>query len=365
MKVLEVLNHFPGETFIKEHIKAIKLHAPEIHLQLAYTQTPFTGKITSPIQNVEAYAWPNYNLMPQWKQWVQTLQYPGNQWYKLQEPQRRLLNKLKPDHVHFHFSNLAIKYGPLCTELQIPYSFSIRGTEIHLLKAEAHDTNLQQLKQAGSKAKNIHAVSTHLSKSLQTITGLQSTVIRTTLDVTSFKPVRLPEKNHWIAVGRLVWQKGFAYLIRACALLNTRNFKLTIIGEGPMRAELEFMIKDLGLENQIKLVGHQAQKELLEYFGKAEGLICSSIAEGFPNILVEAIASQLPIITTNIGDIKELLPNNDQVQLIPPASSEAIANGLQHWITSTPTLSIQTQRQLASLFAPQKHAEAFVKFYGA
>ena len=103
----------------------------------------------------------------------------------------------------------------------------------------------------------------------------------------------------FITVGRLHDDKGHEYLIDAfCEVRKEiKSSKLIIIGDGPLKHKLETIIKKKGLENEILLLG--LKKNPFKYLVKSDIFVLSSKNEGFPNVLIEALACGLPIISTN------------------------------------------------------------------
>jgi len=122
--------------------------------------------------------------------------------------------------------------------------------------------------------------------------------------VASHPPILSPEnpaddRFHLIAAGRLVPQKGFDRLLRACAVLAPRfpDWRLTILGEGESRDFLENLRKDLGLEGTVSLPG--AAGNIGEWYEAADLFVMSSLYEGFPNSLMEAMACGLPAVSVD------------------------------------------------------------------
>ena len=124
--------------------------------------------------------------------------------------------------------------------------------------------------------------------------------------------------------------KGLNYLIEAIKLLiNTYHIPITliIIGDGELRLKLEEQIKNSQLEQQIILVGRQNHANtLLKSFDIA---IMSSVKEGFPYFLLEAMASGLPIVATNVGGIPEIVNDGKTGFLVPPKNPEALAEKIK------------------------------------
>ncbi len=133
----------------------------------------------------------------------------------------------------------------------------------------------------------------------------------------------------FITIGSLKEVKGHKYLITAFSKVvkNIPNSKLIIIGEGPLRKELELLIKELALSNDIILMGRK--KNPYKYLSNTNIFILSSITEGFPNVLIEAMALGLPIISTNCETgPKEILQDGKYGILVKIKDSEDLAKNM-------------------------------------
>jgi glycosyltransferase involved in cell wall biosynthesis len=152
-------------------------------------------------------------------------------------------------------------------------------------------------------------------------------------------PEALPGRRHLraLGVGRLVPKKGFDVLVEACAVLRRRNveFEALIVGEhGEHEAELRRRISLHGLENHIRLTGPMEQSKLYEEYRRASAfcLPCRVLdngdRDGIPNVLMEAMACGLPVITTPISGIPEIVSDGVNGRLIPPDDPVALADAL-------------------------------------
>jgi glycosyltransferase involved in cell wall biosynthesis len=112
-----------------------------------------------------------------------------------------------------------------------------------------------------------------------------------------------------ISVGRLTKQKGFNYLIKSFAKIKNKNVNLVILGEGELRNNLTNLIKSLGLEKRVFLLGNK--KNIYPYISKSDVFIMSSLYEGLPNTLIEAMALNKYCISTDCktGPREILFPN--------------------------------------------------------
>ena len=138
----------------------------------------------------------------------------------------------------------------------------------------------------------------------------------------------------------MVAKKGFADLLQACALLKARGkvFRCRIIGEGPDRKSLEKSIKRLGLEGVVELPGAMTQEELIAVYRQATifALPChvdeDGDRDGIPNVLVEAMAIGVPVVSSAISGIPELIANGKHGLLVPARAVEALAWALARLI---------------------------------
>ena len=133
-----------------------------------------------------------------------------------------------------------------------------------------------------------------------------------------------------IAAGSLVPWKGFSDLILAMQeLQKTRKARLIILGDGPLRAELEAQIKAFSLEKVVKILGYVENP--LKYFKKADIFVLSSYVEGMPNVLVEAMMCGCTPVSTNCPTgPRELLQNGKYGYLVPVGDAIAMAKGIKH-----------------------------------
>ena len=131
-----------------------------------------------------------------------------------------------------------------------------------------------------------------------------------------------------LGVGRLVKQKNFSTLIRAFALVRQmQQAKLIIVGDGEERAELEALIHQLGLEDDVALVGFQMNH--YAYIAKANLFVLSSIFEGCPLVMLDALAVGIPIVSTNCNSgPADILDNGKYGKLVPIRDPEALANAI-------------------------------------
>lgn len=137
------------------------------------------------------------------------------------------------------------------------------------------------------------------------------------------------ESPSLVAMGRLVPQKGFGTLLQAMGIVHKQRpeLKLTILGEGDHRLELEELRKELGLGDVVSLPGKV--KNPYRVLLQAEAFILSSVTEGFPNVLCEAMAVGLPVISTNCpSGPDEIIIDGENGLLVPVGNAQALAKAI-------------------------------------
>lgn len=162
-----------------------------------------------------------------------------------------------------------------------------------------------------------------------------------------------------LSCGSLYPRKGFPVLLDACARLRDRGvaFELTIVGEGPMRPRLERQIRRLGLERHVTLAGALPQHEVVRHYRAADLFVLACVTDylgwdditsdpilllevgpaipfrqltdGIPNVLVEAMAMELPVVSTRVAGVPELVRDGDNGLLAPEGDPDALADAIE------------------------------------
>lgn len=144
-----------------------------------------------------------------------------------------------------------------------------------------------------------------------------------------------------IAVGRLIAKKGFADLLRACRLLLERgkSFRCDIIGEGPLEKELREQMVQFDLQSCVGLPGAKPQHEIREHLAAATAFVLPSVIEpdggmdNLPTVIMEAMAAGLPVVSTSVGGIPEMVIENETGFLVPPGDAAALAGAIEKMIS--------------------------------
>lgn len=143
-----------------------------------------------------------------------------------------------------------------------------------------------------------------------------------------------PDEKVILSCGRLNHQKGFSFLIEAARLAAEaqQKWKFIILGEGNQRKLLETQIHNNRLSNII-LAGHQ--EETGKFYQMADIFVLSSLFEGTPNVVLEAMTHRLPVIATAVNGVKEIIEHGENGYTIPPQNAQAIYKQLEQILSDT------------------------------
>ncbi len=174
------------------------------------------------------------------------------------------------------------------------------------------------------------------SKTSVMYNGVDTDIFHPTNKGESRKKLGLPKKRKIIfSVRRLVYKNGLDTLIESAALVTRDNpdILFVVAGKGPSRKLIEDHIKELGIEDNIKLTGFVPDKLLPVYYNAADYFVLPSASgEGLPLVLFEAMACGLPVIATTVGGTPEIINHMKNGVLVPPRNPEAIAEALSKLI---------------------------------
>jgi glycosyltransferase involved in cell wall biosynthesis len=165
-----------------------------------------------------------------------------------------------------------------------------------------------------------------------------------------------------LGVGRLFPQKDFPTLIRAFATLRAkRACRLVILGEGPQRPNLEALVAELGLAADVQLPGFVSNP--YQYMGRAGVFVLSSLFEGLPNALTEALAVGAPLVSTDCPDgPREILEDGKHGSLVPVGDVETLSQAIARALDSP---SPRAQRQAAAQrYTIERSASAYIDALG-
>jgi colanic acid/amylovoran biosynthesis glycosyltransferase len=243
---------------------------------------------------------------------------------------------------HAHFADraatLALVMGRLVGK---PYSLSVHAAEDIYVHPTLLDEKISEARHTVTCTAYNKA---HLERLLGRCLDSRVTVIPHGLPTEEYHPrsVKPPGPPRILAVGQLVARKGFLVLIDACRILKDRGilFQAQIVGAGPLAAVLERRIEKLELEDQVTLIGALPHAEVIECYAEASMLVMPCIQsedgnmDGIPNVLLEAMAMQLPVISTRISAVPELIVDGENGLLVEAGDPRGLAEAMERLIAS-------------------------------
>ncbi len=263
------------------------------------------------------------------------------------------------DIVHFEFSGVGINFLSLIDSLQGKKVVSCRGTaeKVKLLTDTKRQKDLAIL---FSKVDAIHCVSSDMQQLVAPYCSNASKffVNRPAIDALFFIPpnnIVANEVVQILTIGRFTFQKGYLIGLLAIKELISKGIQLqwNIIGDGPQKEELLFHINELGLNNFVKLLGKKNKNEVNDLLNTSDIFLLTSVYEGIPNVVLEAMSKALPVVSTGFGGIDEVIETGIDGFIAPLYNHQQIAIFLEQLITN-PTL-----RQQMGKAARQKVLQAF------
>lgn len=249
-----------------------------------------------------------------------------------------LLKKHQSQHIHAHFgtnsAEVAMYAGLLAN---IPYSFTVHGPEefdkpqaLHLTEKIAHAKFVVAISSFGRSQLWRWAKYADWGKVKVVHCGLEP-------DFYNVPKVPMPEKPRLVCVGRLCEQKGQLLLLQAAYQLKLKAipFELVLAGDGEMRAEIEALIAQYGLQNEVKITGWISSSQVRDEILQSKALVLPSFAEGLPVVIMEAMALRRPVISTYVAGIAELVIPHENGYLVPAGAVDELVVAMQTLLSAS------------------------------
>ena len=248
-------------------------------------------------------------------------------------------------HIHAHFANApsaVVHFASLMTG--IPFSFTAHAKDLYLTPksvvrrraraatfvATCTGYNASYLRNlvGSSEWQKIQLVYHGIDLSMFTASGKESEAAESAFRL--------------LSVGRLVPKKGHEILIAACAQLRDAGYEIRcrIVGAGPLRAQLAAQIERLGLGRIVTLEGSMTHAQLIDLYRRADlfalapRITDDGDRDGIPNVIAEAMAAGVPVVSTNVSGIPELVRHEHTGLLVPASDPTALATAIARLIAS-------------------------------
>jgi len=246
------------------------------------------------------------------------------------------MEEMEIEHFHAHYATHPTLVAYVVNQLTgIPYS----------LTAHAHDIYVDRsmLKRKLEPASFVVAISDYNRRLLSDLYGSEIArkikVVHCGTDPDIFTPREHPKQSDtftMVCVGRLLEMKGQTYLVDACNILKERGvkFECLFVGDGEDREMLTEQIQRLGLQDEVKILGFQPRQQVKELLNQADVMLLPSVItstgkmEGIPVALMEALATGIPVISTKISGIPELIEDGVSGLLVPERDAKQLAEAI-------------------------------------
>ncbi len=355
-----MVKRFPrlSETFIINEIRGLEYH--HLHLAVYSLLPPEPGRIHTMVKDVRApvdYP-PAFSLVrqaglhltalksrplgylralaavlkrfwrrPGWRNWHRAVQLTD--WV-----QQRHIDRV---HAHFAHGPASVAYF-LHLLTGLPYSISGHAKDLYLSDPRAL---VRRLRRAVFMVTCTAANRAYLTGLAPEMTD-KIVLCRHGIDVAQFTRAGPASSDDplpiLLSVGRLVEKKGYDHLLAAYDLLAAQGiaFRAVIVGSGPLALVLRRDLENRGLSGYVRLLGAMTHEQLVplyhaaRLFTLAPRVLGSGDRDGLPNVLLEAMAARLPIVTTSVSGIPEILVDGRHALLVPPEDPQALAEVLRY-----------------------------------
>ncbi|WP_178984753.1 glycosyltransferase family 4 protein [Winogradskyella helgolandensis] len=281
----------------------------------------------------------------------------------------------KPDVLHIQWAKDVAYYTVLQEAFGVPIVVSLRGA--HINYTPIVDLRIATIyKQEFPKIKAFHAVSKAIGDEARRY-GAKATAIHTIYSpippffFEHYKPCNTVQNKtiRLVSVGRFHWIKGYETALDAIALLKDKGYHIhyTIIGPDEFTEPILFQCHQLKLVDDVALVGAMSQTELIPFLQQFHGMLLPSLKEGIANVVLEAMALGLPVVSTDCGGMAEVVIPNETGWLVPVRDAEAMADAVIA-LSVTPKLELHeiTKRAhefVKSEFNAEDSISKFVRLY--
>lgn len=235
------------------------------------------------------------------------------------------------DVVHVEFSGIASRYEDLLALLPAPVIVSCRGTA-EQVDPIAQPERRVKLGRVLNAAARVHCVSDDMVATIGRwgVSPGRVFVNRPAIDPAVFTRSSVRPRSdrlRVVSVGRLHWDKGFAYALQAIAEVHRAGVPIeyTVVGSGPDRTHLLYTADCLGLDSVVRFAGPKSSEEVRAIVENADVFLLPTVREGISNACLEAMALETPVVSTTTGGMAEVITHGVNGRLVPPRDSRAIA----------------------------------------
>ena len=231
------------------------------------------------------------------------------------------------DVVHAHFTEMGAISSILKRKYHLPLVITEHSSAINKSTISNYSKYLAKI--AYSTADKLIAVSNPLANSIKRHLKAEAKVIPNIVSVSDIRYNPIIHKSFvFSAIGGLIYRKGFDLLIQAFSIFKGEDVKLQIIGDGPLRNDLQKQIDECQLSEQISILGYKSRSEISELLNSSDAFVLASRGETFGVVYIEAMLAGLPVIATCCGGPEDFI-NTSNGMLVPVDDVKALSGALK------------------------------------
>jgi glycosyltransferase involved in cell wall biosynthesis len=282
-----------------------------------------------------------------------------------------------PDVVHVSFSGIAVALADAWEMLDGAAKLIISCRGSGELVAPILDPALRRpLGEVLARADGVHVVADCIAEVVRELApdGVAPTLIRPAIDLAGFEP-RQPRRSaaepvRIVTVSRLHWIKAIDVQLLALAELRSHGVPATldVVGDGPERGPLEFRARSLGLGPSVRFLGAADRARVRTCLSCADVFVLSSLSEGTSNAVLEAMAAGVPVVSSSVGGMSEVLTDGHDALLVAPSDPSALAGALRRLVAEpqlATRLADNASATVSSGFGLDRQRHELAAFYRA
>lgn len=274
------------------------------------------------------------------------------------------------DLIHAFYGYMGLRYLEVMRMLKIPMVVSFHGNDA-AVEIPQHPELYQTLFQTVPR---FIAVADFLRRKVAEsgCDPVKVLVIPTSVDMEYFQMVERADRRRecpvLITVGRLDWTKGYLYALEAMAKLREEGvpYQYQIVGEGRGRNEVLTAIRDFGLDDRVQLLGPLDREGVRLALAEADLFVLSSVTEGIAGVLIEAQATGLPVVATQVGGVPEAVRDGETGFLVPSRAPAALAERIRYCLEHPErrlAMGLQARQWVSANFNQQLLGDRLEAFY--
>lgn len=271
-------------------------------------------------------------------------------------------------HIHAHFGGSASRTAMAASALTgVPFSFTMHGSDVYIYPP---DDLAEQCERASFVITVSEANRTFLLEQ-RGLPAAKVRVVRNGIRVGHFtaRPPAPPhESARLLTVARLHPVKGLDVMLDALHALRDMSWQWTVVGDGPEHDTLVAQARRLGLSDRVHFAGARPHHDLPSAYQEADVFVLPSRSEGLPVVLMEAMASALPVVATRVGGVAEIVDDGVSGSLVPADDPASLADALRQ-VLSDPVRAMRmghaNRAKAAQAFSIDEQAKALMRLWFA